>query len=294
VVDLTALVNINGEILEEGKAFVSIFDHGFLFGDSIYEVVRTEGGKLFFLDRHLARLHRSADQIVLELPCEDETIIGEIRRTVEAGGHDESYIRLMMSRGSGPLNIHPVGCDDPLMIIIVMKYEPFPAKYYAEGAKIHVASIKRNPRSATNPDIKSGNYLNNVLAIMEARKHDALEAVMLNLDDELTECTTSNLFLVHGEKVRTPALESGLLQGITREILLDIGPGNGFNISEARLTRSDLDGADEVFLSSTLKNVMPVTRIDERVVGGGKPGRVTMELAEVFRAFIHKSVGAAE
>ncbi|TET39598.1 MAG: branched-chain-amino acid aminotransferase [Planctomycetota bacterium] len=286
---VTTLININREMFDEDKAVVSVFDHGFLFGDSIYEVIRTQYGELVFTDRHLERLHRSADRIALKLPCDDETIIGEIERTIAEAGNDESYVRLVISRGRGVLHLYPQDCD-PKMVIIVMKFVPFPKECYTDGAKLSVVSIQRNPRNATNPDIKSGNYLNNVLAIMEARAKGALEALMLNHAGELTECTTSNIFVVHGDKIRTPHLESGLLQGITREVLLEIGPKRRFDMGDAKLTIDDLNSADEVFLSSTLKNVMPITRIDELAVGDGKPGRLTMQLAEIFEEFLKESL----
>jgi branched-chain amino acid aminotransferase len=200
------IVNIDGNLLSPEDAHVSVFDHGFLFGDSVYEVVRTHCGVLFALEEHLERLRLSAGAIKLAVEADDLEVADEILRTVEAGGNTESYVRLIISRGTGEIDLHPASCKRPRMIIIAQPYRPLDGAYYTRGAEVALVSIERTSQASLNPSIKSGNYLNNILAIMEARASGALEAVMLNSRGFIAECTTSNIFLVKGGKVLTPSL----------------------------------------------------------------------------------------
>lgn len=285
------LVNIDGQLLEKEKAFVNVFDHGFLFGDSVYEVVRTHFGVLFAMGEHMERLRLSAGALKLEIPFNVERLVAEVKRTVDAAGNEESYVRIIVSRGVGELELHPGSCHEPGVIIIVRPYRPYDSSLYQKGAKITVAGVRRTSSESLNPSIKSGNYLNNVLASMEARERDALEAIMLNHRGEIAECTTSNLFLVSGDKVKTPSLRTGILSGITRSFVIKVAKKASLDVEEGSLPLEELYSADEVFITSTLKNVMPVTRVDERIVGDGSPGTVTKKLAALYDEFVRESVG---
>ena len=283
---MTVLINIDGKTFERDKAVVSVLDHGFLFGDSVYEVLRTHRGRLFAVKEHFARLRGSAEKIALTIPASDAEIEARILHTIEAAANPETYVRLIVSRGIGELELNPATCKNPRIIIIIRPHAPFDRDYYEKGVTVALVGIMRNPRDALNPQIKSGNYLNNILALMEARSRGALEAVMLNHAGHLAECTTSNIFTVSDRVVRTPPLGAGILSGITRSFVISIARDAGFTVEETDLVPGDLFGADEAFLTGTLKNVMPVTKIDSKLVADGLPGPVTKTLMERFGAFL--------
>ncbi|MDC1142065.1 aminotransferase class IV [Planctomycetota bacterium] len=254
-------ININGEFVDQADAKISVLDHGFLFGDSIYEVVRTVGGKLFAAKEHLKRLHTSAQSLGLTLQRDDDWICDQWRAMHTKAGHDESYLRMIVTRGEGVLDLHPQSCTTQNYIGIAKPLNKWPDNYYAHGCKIILANVRRNPKQATDPAIKSGNYLNNVMALMEARKQDAAEAVMLNLDGFVTEATTSNVFMVRDGVVHTPALSEGLLEGVTRGFILGVCKRLDIEVSEGTITGDELMSADEVFITSTTRDVMPVSLI---------------------------------
>ncbi len=279
---MTTKININGTLEENPQ--ISVFDHGFLFGDSVYEVVSTRDNKPIYLDRHLTRLNNSARGLSLEIPYDNERFSLEIDRTLQAAGNEESYIRIVVTRGVGDIDIDPSSCQTPNVIIYVTETHPYPRESYENGINVALVSIKRNPKEALNPGIKTGNYLNNVLAKMEANKLGAQDALMLSPSGYLTECTTSNIFFVQGERILTPAIDCGILPGITREVVLQLARENGFPVEEGSWPVETLDKLDEVFLTGTLKKIMPVTRLDGKQIGNGKPGPITQRLMRLYDA----------
>ncbi len=285
---MTTKINLNGEIREDG--FISVFDHGFLFGDSIYEVITTCKGKTCFADLHLKRLRQSAEGIFLSIPHDDEWYFREIDRTVQAAGNKESYIRVVVTRGTGEIDIDPSSCGTPNVIIYVTEAKEYPQEFYNNGINIALVSVKRNPREALNPGIKTGNYLNNVLAKMEATKLGAKDALMLNPFGVLTECTTSNFFFVREGRIMTPSLESGILAGITRDLVIQQARENGLLVEEGQWPAEELEKADEMFLTGTLKKLMPVTQLDGRLIGNGKPGLVTQKLMRLYESLLQNLV----
>ncbi len=270
---------INGRFLDEKDATVSVLDHGFLFGDSIYEVVRTVSGKLFGAERHLRRLHASAEGLGLRLPLMDNQFLDLMREMHKRKPDTESYLRIMVTRGVGELDLHPASCIAPTVIGIAKPLPQWPAEAYSKGAKVIIADVRRNPKNATDPAIKSGNYLNNVLAIVEARAHNAIEAVMLNVQGNVSECTTSNVFLVSKGELHTPDLGEGLLSGITRGYVLELAKKLSIKCAERAIAPKELLAAEEVFITSTTRDIMPVALIGDAKVKHS-PGPVTKRLME--------------
>ena len=277
---MTTRINLNGDIQPE--AHISVFDHGFLFGDSVYEVVSTHKGRLCFVQEHLKRLRSSARAISLEIPLADDAMMREIEKTVEAAGNPESYIRIIVTRGVGEIDIDPESCTRPNVLIFVIHAMPYPKENYTHGIKVALVSIKRNPKEALNPGIKTGNYLNNVLAKMEARQVGAADALMLNPTGQLTECTTSNFFFVCDQRLMTPSLDCGILSGITREVILRLARENGVLVEEGEWPPEILQNAEEAFITGTIKRVMPVTSLDGRPIGEGKPRPITKMMMRLY------------
>ena len=277
---MTTKINFNGEIHDHLK--ISILDHGFLFGDSVYEVVCTIDSAPYFLDPHLDRLFASAEAISLKIPQNKEWFREQVNITLGAAGNDDSYIRIIVTRGEGEINIDPSTCLHPNIIIIVMEISQYPESFYEKGISVALVSIKRNSRDALNPNVKTGNYLNNVLAKMEANKSGAQDAVMVNPWGYLTEGTTSNLFFVRDDQICTPSLDCALLSGITRKKVIPLAKENDFAFAEGKWTGDELNDADEIFLTGTLKKIMPVTCLDGRPVGSGKPGPLTLKLMRLY------------
>ncbi len=279
-----ATVNVNGRISDGASALVPVFDHGFLFGEGIYETLRTYDGRPFLLDRHFRRLRASAAAIDLAVPLSDPQFAARIDETMAAAkGSTEWYVRLLVTRGVGPLSYDPDGCPEPTIVIIVMPHAEPPAALSSRGIAIVRSSVIRNHPRALDPRIKSNNLLNNALAMQEALRKGAREALMRNHRGELAECSQSNFFLVTRGEALTPSLDSGLLEGVTRNFLFEVGRATGVAVREAVLTDADLETADEMFITSTTRGVLPVTLLDGRPVGSGRPGPVTGALAEGFR-----------
>ena len=278
---MTTRINLNGEIHQD--AHISVFDHGFLFGDSIYEVVSTHHGQLCFVNEHLRRLRNSAHAISLEIPLTDEKMIREIHKTMEAAGNPESYIRIIVTRGVGEMDIDPETCTEPNVLIFVKSILQYSEENYENGINVALVSIKRNSKEALNPGIKTGNYLNNVLAKVEARKMGAADALMLNPTGQLTECTTSNFFFVRDQRLMTPSLNCGILLGITREVVLRLARENGVLVEEGEWPPDVLQNAEEAFITGTVKMVMPVTSLDGRPIGSGKPGPITKMMMRLYQ-----------
>jgi len=277
-------ININGKIQKE--AFVSAFDHGFLFGDSVYEVINTRKNLPCFLDEHLERLHSSAKGIELNIPFDDKWFRKEISQTLVDAANKESYIRLVVTRGVGDIDIDPSSCHSPCVLIFVTSARIYRKELYENGIHLAVVNVKRNSKDALNPGIKTGNYLNNVLAKMEADRLGANDALMLNLLGQLTESTTSNFFFIQDGRVMTPSLDCGILPGITRDIVIRIARENGYQIEEGRWPIDVLENADEMFLTGTVKQLMPVTRLDGKNIGDGKPGTITRSLMHLYENLI--------
>ncbi len=288
---MSTKINLNGQILED--ASISVFDHGFLFGDSIYEVICTHNGQPCFVKEHLHRLRQSAFAISLSIPLSDEQFWQEIQRTVRESANPESYIRIVVTRGVGEIDIDPGSCTRPNVLIYVTPLKAYPQEDYEKGIHIALVSIKRNFKEALNPGIKTGNYLNNVLAKLEANQLGAKDALMLNSMGYLTECTTSNIFFIREGRIMTPSLECGILDGITRQVILRLARENGFLLEEGQWPPEEIQLAEEAFITGTLKQIMPVTLLDGRLIKDGKPGPVTIKLMSLYHDLLEKEYGQA-
>lgn len=277
-------VYVNGRIAPAAEAVVPVYDHGFLYGEGVYETLRTYNHVPFLYDRHMRRLRKSADALHLDVPFDDETLSKWIADTVAAAGPmDEEYIRILLTRGVGELNYDPASTPRPTLVIIVKPIEPAPARFEAEGIPISLVPILRNHPGSVNPLIKSNNLLNNALAMQEAYRRGGEEGLMCNYRGELSECSQANFFMVRDGVALTPKSAAGLLEGVTRAFLFEIGQQVGIEVREATLFPKDLDTADEAFITSTTRELSPVTRIDDRVLGGGKPGPITLQLLAGYR-----------
>lgn len=292
---MATLVNLNGTLVPPTEAKVSVFDRGFLYGDSVYEVVRTYGGRPFAMDRHLDRLHASAARIGMELPWDDARIAAEVERTLAAAGNEESYVRIVATRGAGPIGLDPALAEDPQLLVIVQPIHLPPPEAYERGVKVQLVGVRRNLREAIDPRAKTGNYLNNVLALREARAHGAYEAVMLDAEGRITEGSTSNLFVVQGGRLITPPTEVGILEGVTRGVIFEVARAEGIEVEERHLAPADLLGADEAMITSSVREILPVVRVgidgEEHAIGDGAPGPVVRRITAAFRAWARRSVG---
>ena len=277
-------VNVNGRLTDDKSATISVFDHGFLYGEGVYETLRTYNGRPFLLYRHLQRLRASSSALGLTYSMDDEDLVGLIDRTMaQVDGNDEKYIRVLLTRGIGELSYDPVSCPNPTTVVIVRPYIEVSSDLLAEGASLILSSIVRNHPQALNPQIKSNNLLNNALAMQEALRAGADEALMCNYKGEVAECAQSNVFIVKNGSVLTPPLDAGLLEGITRNFVCEIGPSIGIPVYEQPLSVSDLFSADEVFITGTTREVLGVREIDRKKVGAGVPGQITRKLATEFK-----------
>lgn len=275
---------IDGKYFGERDAKVSVFDHGLLYGDGVFEGIRIYNGRVFKLREHIDRLFCSAKAILLKIPMSHAKIMSATVETCRKNELRDGYIRLIVTRGVGTLGLNPNRCKRGSVIIIADKIQVYPAELYARGMEIVTVPTVRNLHSAVNPAIKSLNYLNNILAKIEANNAGVEEAVMLNSEGFVAECTADNLFIVKAGKLFTPPLSAGALYGITRGTVMDIARESGMEVSEPNLTRYDLFNADECFLTGTGAEIIPVVKIDGRVIGSGKPGRVTRQLVEKYHA----------
>jgi branched-chain amino acid aminotransferase len=283
-------VHINGKVSLPEEAKVSVFDRGFLYGDSVYETIGTVHGRLFAAREHLVRLERSAQRIGMRVPPRPD-IERAIAETVAAAGNPESRVRVILTRGAGKLDLDPATIDDTQLIVIVFPLGAPSPEMYEKGVSVAVVSVARNHPRAIDPAVKSGNYLNNVLALGEARRRTgAYEAILCAADGSVAEGSTSNVFAVFGGEVRTPPAEVGLLDGITRAKVVELCRDNGIPFAERRLSPDELRGAEEVFITSATRGVLPVTRIDQAPVGAGVPGPVTRRLIALYDQLARRGV----
>lgn len=277
------LVHDGHAVVPASEARIPVLDHGFLFGDSVYDVIRSANRRPFMMAEHLERLRASGALIYLELPWSDADIAGRIAMLQEKLGDADAYFRIVATRGPGPLSLVPTGCDEPGLYIIARDLMIYPEVLYTEGCSVRIVSRQRNSQQALDPRAKTGNYLNNMLGLVEAQRDGADDALFLNAEGDLTEATTSNLWVVEGQRIVTPPLGAGLLAGITRDWLF----ATSETVLEETVSRERLLGADEVFLTGTVKGVMPVTRVDGQPVGGaGAPGWVTRRVADRYDAVL--------
>lgn len=277
-------IYLNDRFVQEKEALVSVFDHGFLYGDGVYETIRSYGEKIFMRDQHLARLRRSADAIGLTIPARDWPSLLHESMLLNDVGNDrtDAYIRITISRGTGDIGLDPALCPTPTVVIITKALTaPSPDRYRA-GVSLVVAKTKRNLPGALDPQIKATNFLNNIQAKREAIAAGAFDSVLLNWEGHVTECTVSNIFFVQSGRLCTPALSCGILDGITRGVILTLARDAGIPMDEGRFNVEALMAADECFLSNTTMEVMPATQLNGRPIGSGRPGPVTERLHQIF------------
>lgn len=283
---MAAMVNVNGRVVDPEHAVVSVLDHGFLYGEGVYETLRTYNGQAFLFDRHMRRLRASAAMLELPVPITDQAMDRRFRETMKAAGlgarDREAYIRVLVTRGVGELSYAPGACAASSVVIIVKPHVEPPRELFERGVQVSLVPIIRNHPGTVNPLIKSNNLLNNALAMREALRRGGYEGIMRNYRGELAECTQSNFFVVKDGAALTPPLDAGLLAGITREFLFEVGAGIGIPVKEAVLKDPDLLGADEAFLTGTTREVMPIVRVDDAQIGTGAPGPVTLALLDAF------------
>jgi branched-chain amino acid aminotransferase len=275
---------IDGKYYSERDAKISVFDHGLLYGDGIFEGIRAYNGRVFKLKEHIDRLFCSAKSILLKLPMSHGQIMATIIETCRRNRVRDGYIRLVVTRGAGTLGLNPNRCKHPSVIVIAGRIQLYPPKLYERGMEIVTVPTTRNLHSALNPAIKSLNYLNNILAKIEANNARCEEAILLNAEGFVAECTGDNVFIVREGQLLTPPLSAGALHGITRQVVMELGAESGLKVSEPNLTRYDLFNAEECFLTGTGAEVVPVVKVDGRVIGKGKPGPVTRNLVAQYHA----------
>jgi len=282
-------IYIDGKYYDERNAKVSVFDHGLLYGDGVFEGIRAYNGRVFKLKEHIDRLFASAKCLLLQIPLSHADMMKAVVDTCKKNKVRDGYIRLVVTRGVGTLGLNPNRCKNPSVIIIAGKIQLYPEEYYQKGLEIVTVPTVRNLHSALNPAIKSLNYLNNILAKIEANQAGCEEAVMLNAEGYVSECTGDNLFISKGSQLLTPPLSAGALYGITRQTVIELAWKAGLTVAEPNLTRYDLFNADECFLTGTGAELIPVVKIDGRVIGTGKPGPLTQQLVSQYRALTNSS-----
>lgn len=280
---LPMLVYVNGKFLSKDDAKVSVYDHGFLYGDGVYETMRAYGGKIFFLSKHLARLKKSAEAISLSLPLSLDKIGEALNEALTVNKLNEAYIRIQISRGTGEIGLDPALCPAPTMVILTKPFKDYPPELYSKGVAVAIVQTRRNHPLALDPAIKGTNFLNNILAKIESLKTGAYEGIMLNWKGFVAEGTISNIFSVRKGVLQTPDLETGILEGITRDLVLHLARKEKIPTEELPIKPKDLIKADECFITNTTIEVMPVTRIDGQVVGSGKPGPITEKLMKAYK-----------
>jgi len=283
------MIYLNNMLVSESKAVVSVFDHGFLYGDGVYETLRAYDGVLFKLNEHIERLFQSASLIKLKLPKTREEIGKAVYETLQANRLKEAYARVTVSRGAGPIGLDPRLCPKPTLAIITNTFKEYPPSYYKKGVKVAIVNTRRNFKGALDPQIKSLNFLNNVLAKTEAIDRSAYEAVMLNYRGYVAEGTISNIFFVKDKVIFTPSIEVGILDGITRRIIIDIAKETGIKVKEGKFRPDNMYEADEIFISNTTMEVMPVKEVDD-VKFNVSAGDMTKAIHKAYRSKVREYI----
>jgi len=277
------LVYLDGHFVPKDKALVSVFDHGFLYGDGIYETMRAYNGKLFLMKKHLSRLQHSARSISLKLPLSLEQIKDALNESLRVNKLLDAYVRLHISRGPGEIGLDPALCIAPTMVIVAKPFHDYPAEQYSRGVRVAMVKTRRNHPDALDPSIKGTNFLNNILAKIEAIKAGAYEGIMLNWEGYVAEGTISNIFMVKKGVLYTPAVKTGILEGVTRDLVLRLAGKKKLLIKEALLRPQAFYAADECFITNTTMEIMPITTIDKKKIGIGKPGPITAMLQQSYK-----------
>jgi branched-chain amino acid aminotransferase len=285
-------VYIDGAICDGAEAKISVFDRGFLYGDSVYEVMRTSGGHLVDWRRHIDRLGRSAASIALEMPAEEQ-ISQATEGVLKASGNAESYLRIVVTRGAGEVGLDTALADASRLIVIAKPLTLPPDELYARGAPVWIVGVRRTSRLAVDPAVKSGNYLNNILALAEARKSGGYEALMCDAQGWLAEGSSSNVFLAKNGAISTPELSVGLLPGITRRRVMELAAEAGIEVSEGRILPDELASADEAFLTSSVRGVLPIGSVDGTAFSAGAPGTITRRLMDAYQHFLESVASGA-
>lgn len=282
------VIYVNGEFYQKDEAKISVFDHGFLYGDGIFEGIRAYNGKIFRCEEHINRLFDGARAIDLTIPISKEEITKATIETVKRNGIKEGYIRVVVSRGKGDLGLSPTKCDTPTIVIIADDITLYPKEMYENGMEVLTASVRRNSPDSLDAQIKSLNYLNNILAKIEANHAGVAEAIMLNHNGYVCECTGDNIFVVKENVIYTPPVTDGALNGITRKTVFELAAELGYTVIERNLTLANVYTADECFFSGTAAEIIGVTKVDKREIGNGKVGSVTRKLMDAFKNFVRQ------
>jgi branched-chain amino acid aminotransferase len=281
-------IYISGKLYDKADAKISVYDHGLLYGDGVFEGIRAYSGRVFRLKQHVDRLYESARSIHLEIPLTRDAMARAINETVAVNNLSDAYIRVVVTRGAGSLGLDPRKTTDPQVIVIADAISLYPTELYEHGLKIITAGTQRNHPSALNPRIKSLNYLNNILAKIEGTNAGCLEALMLNHKGEVAECTGDNIFVVRRGELHTPGIDAGILEGITRDAVIELAREAGYTVVERSMDRHDLYTADECFLTGTAAEVIPVVECDGRAIGTGRPGPTTLDLLKRFHRLVRE------
>ena len=281
-------IYINGQFFDKENAKISVYDHGLLYGDGVFEGMRAYSGVVFRLAEHLSRLYESARAIQLKIPMETTALTNAVNATLAKNNLKDAYIRLIVTRGAGALGLDPNKTSDPQVIIIADSISLYPAEFYDKGLPIITASTIRSHPAALSPRIKSLNYLNNIMAKIEGLQAGCVEALMLNHKGEVAECTGDNIFIVKNGRLLTPPKDAGILEGITRNAVIELAKIAGIPTEETSLTRHDIFVADECFLTGSAAEVIPVVTIDSRTIGNGQVGPITKQLLAAFKALVHR------
>ena len=284
-------IYLNDCFVQKEHARISVFDHGFLYGDGVYETLRAYEGRIFLWERHMARLRRSCELIALDLPMGDEAWIPIIAELLVRNGLQDAGLRLTVSRGEGELGIDPSLCSNPTIVVMAKPVVSYTDQQWEQGKVLHLSSVRRNPELAQSPQIKALSFLNNILAKQEAVRVGADDALMLNMDGYLSECTTSNIFFVKNQQLYTPAMDCGILKGITRDVVIELADKLEVCVEEGRYTMEHLLQADECFITNTGIEISPVSRIGDSQIGQGRRGPLTGELRKVFTENLNRHLG---
>ncbi len=285
------IININGEICRPEDAKISVFDRGFLFGDSVYEVAKTYQGIPFLLQDHLDRLWKSASRLEMHLTISQDEVSAEINKALAELGVEEAYFRIILTRGEGPISLDPGEGVKNNLIIIAQEHLPYPSTWYENGVHVVITNVVRVSKESVDPNVKSGNYLNNVMAFMQAKREKAFDSIMLNHKGYVTQGTTSNVWIVKDNTIKTPPLQAGILEGITRKTLLQLAKSDdSLKIEQVNFTAEELINADECFLTSTMKEIVPVTQVDNSPIGTGTVGPLTVKLHSLYSDFVKRTI----